>query len=173
MRPIVLSCLLACARSAEVEVSPTGSVPTFQERLVRGNQLLKQAPEQARAEFVEALKLDPTHPLPHLTVGVSYAEQGRWAEADEHYARSIAIQPNSFHAQWNRGIAALGVHDLMKATTCFKAVVEAQPTNLRGWMQLGGVAIRRFDSGKDRKDAFEEAVNALEMAIDIGRYGVS
>jgi hypothetical protein len=51
MKPIVLSCLLgslldpnallACAQSAEVAVS-IGSVPIFQEQLVRGNQLLTQ-----------------------------------------------------------------------------------------------------------------------------------
>jgi Tfp pilus assembly protein PilF len=85
--PTVLLCLLALSigRSAEVEVSPSGtSVSTFQQHLVRGNQLLRQAPEQARAEFAAALKLEPTNPLPHLTMGVAYAEQRQWAEADKH-----------------------------------------------------------------------------------------
>jgi serine/threonine-protein kinase len=55
-----------------------------------------------RAAAEKAIRLDPLLPAAHEALALSYARDGRWAEAEESFRRAIEIDPNrsSTHANY-------------------------------------------------------------------------
>lgn len=77
-------------RSAELEPAYAGDAARRigQIRAARGD------PAGALAHFQEAVRLEPEQPEAHYDLGYLHETQGRFAEAAEHYRRSLAIDPN-------------------------------------------------------------------------------
>jgi Flp pilus assembly protein TadD len=73
----------------------------------------------------------------HLRLGRVLTTQGRTAEAIDHYAKAVELQPDSVDAQLLRGSAALELNRADVAATSFEAAAKLQPDRADAHQGLG------------------------------------
>jgi tetratricopeptide (TPR) repeat protein len=61
-------------------------------------------PKKALEEFDKALKRAPNDPALLNNLGYCYYNQGKWAEAEQHLRRAVALDPKHQHAAVNLGV---------------------------------------------------------------------
>ena len=94
--------------------------------------------EEAIAEFVRALELDPRMQVAQTNLEIAYRESGHYDRRDRRAAGAAsAAQPEDRDARWElgRAYAALGRHD--DAIAEFQALLAWQPDDVPAMLQLG------------------------------------
>ena len=60
---------------------------------------------QAENNFLKAIELDGTYPIPHNNLGVVYLKQGLPGQAEKEFRQAIRLDPRYCKAQYNLAVA--------------------------------------------------------------------
>ncbi|MBI3286922.1 MAG: tetratricopeptide repeat protein, partial [Chloroflexi bacterium] len=122
--------------------------------------LLTQAEVHARATeytlatqaYQRLLSLRPSDAAAHLGLGRVYLRQGRYAQAEEEFARALASDANQVEAM-NGLAAALGsLGRIDSAIPLWRATIERDPTNAEAHYRLGLAYLLRSRFGQAREE---------------------
>jgi tetratricopeptide (TPR) repeat protein len=89
--------------------------------------------EQARRDFLRARDLNPDLAAPHHALGLLADEEGRGAEAEDHYRAALKVDPGFASARANlaRRLFARGQYE--NAREQFERLMEVAPYAIDGW----------------------------------------
>jgi len=96
---------------------------------IGANYLKRQVPEDALAQFQQALQLDPEDPRSLLGAGRAYLNLRRPAEALQLAKRAIAREPINADAFFLAGLASRALDATTEATAFFERATNLQPQN--------------------------------------------
>jgi Flp pilus assembly protein TadD len=90
--------------------------------------------EQARRDFLRARDLNQDIATPHHALGLLADEQGRGAEAEQHYRAALRVDPGFAPARANlaRRLFARGQYE--DAREQFERLMEVAPAAIEGWV---------------------------------------
>lgn len=115
--------------------------------------------EQAEAALTRAHELAAHSPIPWTNLGRFFQQQGRWAEAREHYARAVEAFPENVLFQATLGQICQRAGDFAAAETAYRRATELQPENATMIMNTGMVVLRQ--------ERVDEAVALFNRAIEL------
>lgn len=84
----------------------------------------------------------PTNPRAHNNLALTLIEAGRPAEAHDHYARAVALDPGYVSARYNWGVTLLASGRLPEAATQLEAAVRLAPLHGDAALNLGSAFVR-------------------------------
>jgi tetratricopeptide (TPR) repeat protein len=90
--------------------------------------------EQARRDFLRARDLNQDIATPHHALGLLADDQGRGAEAEEHYRAALKVDPGFAPSRANlaRRLFARGQYE--NAREQFERLIEVAPDAIEGWI---------------------------------------
>ncbi|HSB71995.1 MAG TPA: polysaccharide deacetylase family protein [Candidatus Methylomirabilis sp.] len=88
----------------------------------------KQYPE-ALKDFMAAVELNPTHPLPANNMGYTYYRMEQFDEAARWFEKTVALEPRRAIAYMNLGDAYAKLNRNAEAKKAFEKFLELQPTS--------------------------------------------
>ena len=127
-------------------------------------------PDEALANYREAIRLEPAAPEPHYNLGLAFARLGRPAEAMDHYETALRFQPDYPEAHNNLGNTLLAAGRLDEASTHYQEAIRLRP----GWAEAhGNLANVKLEQGRTAEaiQHGEEAVR-LDPGFAEGRYNL-
>lgn len=99
--------------------------------------------ETAEQYLLQALELNPEHPVAHNELGIVYRKTGRFVEAKRQYEAAIAIYPGYHHARRNLGILCdLYLADLNCALDQYEAYMATVPDDPEATMWIADIRNR-------------------------------
>ncbi len=92
--------------------------------------------DAAVQEFRRALTLDPNNVNVGNSLGVCYAQMGKFQEAVAQFSRVSRLEPNDFMSQYNLGCALQSLERRSEAERAFSRAAELEPDNATVYVQL-------------------------------------
>lgn len=93
--------------------------------------------EAAEQHLLQALELNPDHPVVHNELGIVYRKTGRFAEARRSYEAALAVYPGYHHARRNLGVLCdLYLADLECALESYEAYMTTVPSDEQAAMWI-------------------------------------
>ena len=97
----------------------------------------------AEEHLLQALELNPDHPVVHNELGIIYRKTGRFAEARRSYEAALAIYPGYHHARRNLGVLCdLYLADLECALQSYQAYMQTVPEDAQASMWIADLQYR-------------------------------
>jgi tetratricopeptide (TPR) repeat protein len=116
------------------------NVPRFEDwdlALQEGNRwLARRELDAAEDAFRQSSILNPSHYLPHLSLGAALVELGKFDEAETSYTAALAIKPRDFHAHFNMGIALARANKFARSISHFQVAVSETPSSFEARFSL-------------------------------------
>lgn len=109
--------------------------------------------------FEDTVVKSPDSADVHNNLGVLYLEAGEQGAAEDHFIRTIELEPLNMEAHGNLGIIYMRKGELAKATNKFLFILEQDPNNLLSHYNLGIIYAKMFK--------VDEAVNEFTKVISI------
>src|SRR5262249_6012101 len=110
--------------------------------------------------FLKAVELEPQNARAHYNLGRLYEDIGRIDEAIASYRAALALDPTAFDHNINLGgLLCDRKHDYDGAVACFRAAIQADPNDPRGYDDLG---IALYGKGQ-----VDEAIVHHRKAIEV------
>ena len=75
---------------------------------------------KARAEYEQALKLEPSFLPARKNLGRLYASEKNWQEAENHFRKAVELDPEGAATAFNLGVALTMQEKWVQATTQFQ-----------------------------------------------------
>lgn len=91
----------------------------------------------AEAAFGEAIRRNPTNPLLHRNMGVTYLLTHQWDRAVKKFSKAVALEPSDVRANAYLGQALLYANRHGEAAAVLRKAVDLDPTFLDGAYHLG------------------------------------
>jgi TolB-like protein len=85
--------------------------------------------------MLRAITLDPRNALYRRWLGDAYVALQRYSEADEAYAKALALEPNDWLAHANRALALISQGKLTEARAALNAWPDAKMTETGRWIR--------------------------------------
>jgi tetratricopeptide (TPR) repeat protein len=165
---IVLSLLalaLAGCGIPEPTAAPTATTAlTAEEHFLQGNTYAQNGQfEEAIAEYLAVLEIEPDHVSAMTNLGVAYYNTGQLEEAIAQYKEALDIAPDDADIHSNLAAAYVQVGDLDTALQEYQRAVELAPDLAQAHFGLGVVYAELNDT--------ERAIEAFEQfqAVDSGQ----
>jgi tetratricopeptide (TPR) repeat protein len=92
--------------------------------------------------YKEAVNADPSYPLAEFNLGNLYDEQGRLAEAFDHYRRSLALNPQYADAHFNLALLSERTGETLKAVHHWKCYLKLDRTG--AWAEIARRQLERL-----------------------------
>jgi tetratricopeptide (TPR) repeat protein len=128
---VLLVTCVACGGEEPETAPPTPAAtatPSASEHLDTGLDYLEQGePEQARAEFEEAIRLDPGYALAHYNLGRIYYQQGELDRAEAAFKEAIENDPELAAAHTNLGVVYADQGRYAEAIAEYETAIELDP----------------------------------------------
>jgi tetratricopeptide (TPR) repeat protein len=124
----------------------------------------------AAAIWSDTVAKIPTNPRAHNNLASSLQQQGAPKEADVHFARAVALDPDYFSARYNWGVALLDQGRVSAAITQLEAAVRLAPDHADALVNLGS-ALVRAQRASDAIPRFEAALRiapGADVHYDLG-----
>lgn len=96
-------------------------------------------PEDALAAYEQAAKLAPKDPEPHLSAGLLFEKQSKFADAEHEYKEALAIDPASPDAATGLANIYMQGRRFPEAEAALRKVVEQRPEDAATHIQLGRI----------------------------------
>ncbi len=116
---------------------------------------------EAVAALRQAIKLDPTSPLPWNSLGAVYKELGKPEQTVHAYRRAIEIDPTYAPAYNNLGFFYEQLGEYEQAMTLYKQVIEYHQNDRDravSWNNIGNI-YREMKRDKEAIDAYRQAID--------------
>lgn len=91
----------------------------------------------ARKDFERAISVDFQSPLPHFWIGLSYAAEGDYRQAINHYSEAVDKRQDYALAFVNRGLAYYRLEDYEKAIDNFNEAISHEPLEPEHYYKRG------------------------------------
>jgi len=124
----------------------------------------------ARDLYLQLAEADPSNLTVATGVANTYAAEGRYAEAVEHYRTVLRMQPSHRDAQVGMAWASLGAGNAGEAARWFDLALSQDRSDVNSWVGLGD-ARARLDQEAEAREAYERAL-ALDPANEAARRGI-
>ena len=126
---------------AATKLTPTTHIAEGKARawLSLGHVLEATKPEEAVAAYAEAAKLQPKDPEPHLSRGLLFEKQSRFADAEQEYKDAIALDPASSDAATGLANIYMQGRRFPEAEAMLRKIVAERPQEAAPHIQLGRV----------------------------------
>jgi len=135
---LLIACLMASCESA-----PSASTPRAESRVdpavrLEGAETLRSEGryEEALAELRAAIEDNPDLSSAHMTMGEIYNELGDHAQAAESYGTAARLEPASFDAQFNHGLALQLIDRLAEAVRAYLRALSLNPDDAKANLNL-------------------------------------
>jgi Flp pilus assembly protein TadD len=123
--------------------------------------------DEARASYLEAIKLDPARADACARLGVLYDRQGKFDEADGWHRKAVAAQPKNPDFHCNLGYSLYVQGKLVEAEKSLRMCLAIAPDHARAHNNLGMV-LARSERGEDALAEFRRAgCNALDAQTNL------
>lgn len=146
---------------AATALKPTSHVTEGQARawLSLAHVIEAANPEDAIAAYRRASELTPKDPEPHLSAGLLFERQEKFADAEQEYKQALALEPS---ADALTGLANIYMHGrrFPEAAEALRKLVAASPNNADAHIQLGRV----LEAERKYNDAITEFEAGLKLA---------
>jgi tetratricopeptide (TPR) repeat protein len=111
---------------------------TITDHLDRGNiHMSARSFHAARADFEEALRLNPGDPVIYSYLGWLYELQGEIERSLEHYEHALSIDPHDYSTHIKLGFLLHSQSRLEEAHRHYKRALEIDPFNAQAWGNIG------------------------------------
>jgi outer membrane protein assembly factor BamD (BamD/ComL family) len=125
--------------------------------------LREQNSDVALRRLDQALTIDPTYAEAYLTQSHVFNMSGRHQEASESASKALALRPQLYQAEYERGVAALALGQEASALeACERLKTAAGPAVPEAMLLQAGVWLRRGDYSRARA----ELTSFLQSAPD-------
>ncbi|QDS97130.1 tetratricopeptide repeat protein [Adhaeretor mobilis] len=111
----------------------------------------------ARGDFEQAASINFLDPVPHLWMGLSYANEGDYRKAIVKYNEAISKDPSYALAYVNRGRAYYQLKEYERAITSFNDAIRNEPTNAEHYYKRGICHMQI--------EEYKKAVNSFRSAL--------
>ncbi len=99
----------------------------------------------AALDLEKAVRLAPSDPGIHNTLGLVYSRQRRHSQAIAAFSQAVAVQPD-FHPAWrNLGLSQIAAGDVFGARASLTRASDLAPSDVEPKAQLAALAARRGD----------------------------
>ena len=99
--------------------------------------------EAAEQRLLQALELNPAHPVIHNELGIIYRKTGRFAAARRSYEAALSTYPGYHHARRNLGVLCdLYLADLECALQAYEAYMQTVPEDAEATMWIADLRMR-------------------------------
>jgi tetratricopeptide (TPR) repeat protein len=146
---VLLVTCVACGGEEPDTATPTPAAtatPSASEHLDMGLDYLEQErPEQARAEFEEAIRLDPGYALAHYNLGRIHYQQGELDLAQAAFEEAIENDPELAAAHTNLGVVYADQGRYAEAIAEYETAIELDPDDDMAHYNLAGTY---YDQGQ-------------------------
>jgi tetratricopeptide (TPR) repeat protein len=115
--------------------------------------------EDAVGEFRRALTLGPNNVNVGNSLGVCYAQMGRFEEAVAEFSRVTELEPNDFMSQYNLGCALQNLDREIEAERAFSRAAELEPDNATVYFQLARLC--------RQQNRLDDALNQLGRTVTL------
>lgn len=114
----------------------------------RALRLLGEGQMQGAArEFEYALDRDASNTAAHIYLVVVYGELNRFAEAEDHYQKGLALDPDAAQLHYNYGVLQLKQRRLDEAGRAFRRAISVDEDYINAYLNLGVVLEAQKQSG--------------------------
>jgi tetratricopeptide (TPR) repeat protein len=93
--------------------------------------------------WAHAVEVTPDNAIAHNNVGEPLSNEGRLAEAEQHFADAAQIDPHYTEAWYNLGVTREKQGKLDEAARAFSSVLKEKPEDADAHFHLGLIAVRR------------------------------
>jgi tetratricopeptide (TPR) repeat protein len=126
----------------------------------------------------EALALNPDDAESHFQLGIAYSYLDSVGLAHGHFTKSAELDPkraedvenniqSNFAKHYNRALNLLKDDDLTGAAEEFGKATEADPTEAKGYFQLGTTYTQLGNKNPDNPEYYEKAVPNFDKVLEI------
>lgn len=115
-------------------------------------------PEEALAEHLRILEIDPQMAQAHANLVSLYGRLGRPEKAEEHYRKAVELSPRLPDSHYNFGVLRLNQGSLEEAAEAFRLVLEINPFHAEAHNNLGHLL--------EGEGKLEEATRHYRLAIE-------
>ena len=109
-------------------------------------------------EFKLALLDDENNLLARNSLGICFAQLGRFEDARQNFTEVVAIDKKDIMALYNLGWAHHRLGDLKKAEQAYRQCLKAEPNHVYSLMRLGSI--------EEKADHLKKATNYYKKAAD-------
>ncbi len=113
--------------------------------------------DEAKAEYMRALELNPSSNVASINLGNIYFRQGKYPEAEEAYQQIVKRMPSYWKGYNKLGELYFQIGRFQEASAEFKKVTETAPGNPIGYNNLAGTCMQM---GK-----YQEAIAVLHKGL--------
>ena len=153
---------LASELTPEQAVEQPKELKDADRRLNLGRKMLDQSLfDQAKTEFEEAAKLDPTRPDAFVELGFLLLREGKYDEALERFTSALILDEESAKAHAGVGMALCHKGQLDDAIDELEWATEINPHDALTYYRLGLV----YEKKGEKKEALERYKRALNLVF--------
>jgi tetratricopeptide (TPR) repeat protein len=130
--------------------------------------LVAKMPQQAIAEFRQAIKLDPKYPRAHGFLGYAYLEHYQeegYPEAREEFEKELKLHPDEYQVQELLGIADVSLRDFPAAEAALLHAARLHPQESSIYLYLGET-YAATNRTKAAVDVLEKYVAMVGIPLD-------
>ena len=116
--------------------------------------------DEAIANYLAAIKINPNYDDAHTNLGVAFAAEGKSEEAIFHHCVAIKINPNNARAHYNLGLALKDQGKMDEAINEFRKTINIKPSSADAHNNMGIIFEMHFKK-------YDEAIYHYRQALQI------
>jgi protein O-mannosyl-transferase len=118
--------------------------------------------------FNRALQVTARNHVAHNALGFALAEEGRLADAEQHFREAITVAPGFAPAHLNLGRVLSATRRFPEAESAFRAVLHLQPHSSAAHLNLARILLERGQL-TDAQNHYERSLAQIPQAADAHR----
>jgi tetratricopeptide (TPR) repeat protein len=161
-------CLIpGCRSTSSSESTPAaGTIGAAQDDILRGEAALARGDRDAALQlFVRAIEVNPRLTRAHLGMAEAYRLSGDFENAERSARNAVAIEPDSFDAQYTHGLMLHVLNRFGDAVSAYLRALRARPDDFQANLNLATAYYQLNES----RQALPYAENAVRLRPQDGR----
>lgn len=128
--------------------------------------------EKDVSRFKLAVRENQKNPAPHIDLGWSYYEQGKWGKAIEEYTVAVNLDSDNVYAWYNLGLSYFKLNNYTKAEECFLKTISLDNKHDMAYFNLGLIYNKsaKYDKAVTYlKEASQLSPGSANFSYELGR----